>query len=86
MLGRIRKAKREKEEMKVRIKGIAELGEVEFDINEMKGKSVLIDGKKVGEITDVYYEDGELRYEGTLEETDKLPTLRFFYKKEDDLK
>ena len=70
--------------MKVRIKGIANLGGVEFDINEMKGKPVMVDGKKVGEITDVYYEDGELRYEGTLEETDKLPTLEFFYKKEED--
>ena len=68
----------------MKIKTYVKIRDIEFEIKNAKGTPIMKDGKKIGEITDMYYEDGELRFEGMLNEGESLPELSFFYKKEDE--
>lgn len=57
-----------------------EIGELKKAVKNGKGKPITMDGKKIGTIIDINYEDGEINYVGELD-TDKLPNMEFFYKR-----
>lgn len=69
---------------KVKIKGLIKIGDETFELGEnIEGKPIMKDNKKIGEITKMYFEGGDLKFEGTLE-TDKLPEVSYSYKKEEN--
>jgi len=68
---------------KVKVSGFIKIGDESFELGEnLEGKPIMKDDKKIGEITRMYFEGGDLKFEGILE-TDNLPEVSYFIKKEE---